>query len=151
MATVGSVDFSKTLKKLDKITAEIKKDIAAALFVSGLKIEENAKLSIAQESKSGVVYQRRTVVHQASAPGEAPANDTGRLLNSIQTSAENSGMVVNINAGSSMVDYAIHLEYGTSDMAARPFMKPALKKSRKFIHDRMEKAIQKAIKKNAIK
>lgn len=151
MARIGSVDFSKTIKKLDKITADAKKEIAAALFVSGLKIEENAKLSIAQEAKTGIIYQRGTVVHQASAPGEAPANDTGRLLNSFQVGAESNGMVVKIKAGTGTVDYAVHLEFGTDKMEARPFMKPALKKSRKFIHERMEKAIQKAIKKNAIK
>lgn len=151
MATVGTVDFFSTIKKLDKITADAKKEIAAALFVSGLKIEENAKTDIAQGTKTGRIYQRRTVSHQASAAGEAPANDTGRLLNSFQTGAENKGMVVKVKAGTGVVDYAVHLEYGTDKMEARPFMKPALEKSRKFIHERMEKAVKKAIDKNAIK
>lgn len=151
MATVGTIDFSSTIKKLEKITEEAKKELGAALFVSGLKIEENAKLDIAQGTKSGRVYQRRTVTHKASAPGEAPANDTERLLNSFKTSAVGNVLAVDVVAGKGTVDYAVHLEYGTDKMGARPFMKPALEKSRKFIENRMEKAVQKVIDKNAIK
>lgn len=150
MATVGTVDFSKTIKKLEKITAEAKKEMAAALFVSGLKIEDVAKIEIAQGIKTGRVYKRGGKPHIASAAGEAPASDTGRLVNSINTGAKSDGMVVEVTAGKGVVDYAVHLEYGTEKMAARPFMKPSLEKSRKFIHDRMEKAVQKVIDKNAI-
>jgi len=149
MANVGSVDFSGTIKKLGKINADVLLEIGAALFVGGLKIEENAKLSIQREVKTGKAYVRGTVTHIASAAGQAPANDTGRLVNSINTSQSSDKMVVYIKAGEGVVDYAVHLEYGTRNMAPRPFMKPAFKKSKKFIHERMEKAVQKAIKKNA--
>jgi HK97 gp10 family phage protein len=149
MANVGSVDFSGTIKKLGKINADVLREIGAALFVSGLKIEENAKLSIQREVKTGKAYVRGTVTHIASAAGQAPANDTGRLVNSINTSQSSDKMVVYIKAGEGVVDYAVHLEYGTRNMAPRPFMKPAFNKSEKFIHERMEKAVQKAVKKNA--
>lgn len=52
--------------------------------------------------------------------------DTGRLRSSIQ--------YVNTGQGSCMVDtntfYAIFLEFGTSKMAARPFLRPAYEKAR---------------------
>lgn len=155
MATAGSLDLSKQIAalgvKMKRLTDDAKKEIAAALFVGGLKIEENAKLDIAQGKKTGKIYKRGNKSHQASAAGEAPASDTGRLLNSFQTGATSKGMVVQVKAGKGTVDYAVHLEYGTKDMAARPFMKPALKKSEPFIIDRMDKAVRKAIKNHVAK
>ena len=147
--TVGTIDFSSTLKKLDKITEDMKKEIAAALFVGGLKIEENAKLSIQREVKTGRVYRRRTVTHIASAAGQAPANDTGRLVNSFNVSQSADQMVVAIKSGGATVDYAVSLEYGTEKMAPRPFMKPALEKSRAFIQKRMVTGIKRGVEKNA--
>jgi HK97 gp10 family phage protein len=147
--TVGTIDFSSTLKKLDKITEDMKKEIATALFVGGLKIEENAKLSIQREVKTGRVYRRRTVTHIASAAGQAPANDTGRLVNSFNVSQSADQMVVAIKSGGATVDYAVSLEYGTEKMAPRPFMKPALEKSRAFIQKRMVTGIKRGVEKNA--
>jgi len=149
MANVGEIDFSSTIKKLDKITEDMKEEIAAALFVGGLKIEENAKLSIQREVKTGRVYQRGTVSHTASAPGQAPANDTGRLVNSFNVSQSADKLAVQIKSGGATVDYAVALEYGTEKMAPRPFMKPALEKSRAFIEARMEKGIKRGVAKNA--
>jgi phage gpG-like protein len=72
--------------------------------------------------KSGAYYERpngRT--HQASAPGEAPAVDTGNLINSIQTQMTGAMVgVVYTNA-----EYAPVLEFGGARMAARPFFTPA--------------------------
>lgn len=82
-----------------------------------------AKESMA-EPKSGRLYQRGKVVHQASAPGEAPAIDTGHLVNSFFIRKLNRlQRLITVGA-----EYAVHLEFGTSRMAARPFLRPALKK-----------------------
>ena len=59
--------------------------------------------------------------HRASAPGDAPAVDTGRLRQSISA--------VRIDTGhwrvGTNVEYALYLEFGTRKIAARPFMRPA--------------------------
>jgi HK97 gp10 family phage protein len=149
MAIISSVDFTDTIKKLDKITDEMKRAMGAALWLGGQKIEENAKLSIQREAKNGRVYKRGQIAHKASAPGEAPANDTGRLVASFNTSATADKLIVQIKSGGGVVDYAKYLEFGTNNMEARPFMKPALEKSRKYINDRMEKAIKQVVAKNA--
>lgn len=81
---------------------------------------------------SGNIYQRPWGQHQASAPGEPPAKDTGRLRASIRMILQRlGGLVVGkvIAGGKLDVDYAAVLEYGTRSaegMAARPFMKPSL-------------------------
>lgn len=64
--------------------------------------------------------------HQASAPGDAPAVNTGRLRQSI-TALRISPM--NWRVGTN-VDYALHLEFGTRTMAPRPFLRPAADKER---------------------
>lgn len=72
--------------------------------------------------KSGRVYG----AHQASAPGEAPAMDTGHLANSavVEMTGETAAML-GYNA-----DYAPHLEFGTAKMQARPFLGPAVEAER---------------------
>ncbi|PKN85445.1 MAG: hypothetical protein CVU46_11070 [Chloroflexi bacterium HGW-Chloroflexi-8] len=72
-------------------------------------------------AKHGRLYQRGKIVHQASAPSEPPAIDTGHLANSIQAQKVKVGSA-RINVGAA---YGVNLELGTSKMAARPFLKPA--------------------------
>lgn len=84
-------------------------------------IEGEIKVGMA-EPKSGHVYGN----HQASAPGESPAIDTGALVNSIQqTPVTNGSGQVYTN-----MEYAEVLEYGGADMEARPFMTPAAEAAR---------------------
>ena len=46
------------------------------------RIVRDAQVAIASPPKTGRIYKRGNVTHQASAPGEAPATDTGNLANS---------------------------------------------------------------------
>ena len=67
-----------------------------------------------------------------SKPGEPPHLQKGNLVSSIHTETigELSAMVA-VNA-----DYGVFLEYGTSKMAARPFLFPAVKRhTQRFIDD----------------
>ena len=65
------------------------------------------------ERKSGLVYAG----HQASAPGEAPAIDTGHLINTLYAKRIKRG---EWEAGTT-AEYGPHLEFGTTQMEARPF------------------------------
>ncbi len=98
----------------------ITQKVDAALRQAAYSAEAVAKRSLA-EPKTGTLYKRGNIIHQASAPGEPPAMDTGLLANSISTTAEGSLRYV----VSASAHYAIYLEYGTYKMAARPFMRPA--------------------------
>lgn len=80
-------------------------------------IETAAKIAIMTGSKSGQMYGS----HQASAPGEAPATETGYLVNSIQT--EDVGeMESRVNVGA---EYGAILEY-----IDRPYLTPAAEGAR---------------------
>jgi hypothetical protein len=64
--------------------------------------------------------------HQASAPGEAPARDSGHLLSMMRVKSENviGGVIIRYEAHAL---YAKYLEFGTRNMAPRPFMRPIAK------------------------
>ena len=70
-----------------------------------------------------------------SSPGQAPAVVTGTLNDSVQAEAPGRGADGRFNSGNSVIRavkvkafYAPYLEQGTSKMAARPFMLPAVKR-----------------------
>lgn len=63
--------------------------------------------------------------HQASAPGEAPAFDTGDLLRSIKILGERQETQITVTITAN-INYAIYLEKGTSKMLPRPFMEPTV-------------------------
>ena len=86
-------------------------------------VKANAQREIQAGSKSGKLYKRgKRGVHQASAPGQAPATDSGHLANSIQTrKVADAEHEVTVGA-----EYAAALEDGKD----RPFLGPAVDKAR---------------------
>jgi hypothetical protein len=85
-------------------------------------VEGRAKVSIQTSPASGKIYPRgKSGFHQASAPGEPPATDTGFLVNSIQAELNGPGDIGTIEVGSS---YGLILE----EARDRPFMMPAIDK-----------------------
>ena len=102
-------------------------------------VRNDAVTSIQSGPKTGRVYRRRGVEHQASAPGEAPASDTGRLVGSIRTEYNMRTLSGRVIASTT---YAAALEYGTPRMEPRPYMRPALAGRRedidRFISEEVE-------------
>lgn len=103
-------------------------------------IETRAKLKIEDTDKSGRVYQRGKVTHQASAPGEPPATDTGFLVNSIM-SDEEKPLCWAVSVGA---EYGAYLEYGTSRMGPRPFFVPSFDEERDGFNKAVAMLIAKA-------
>jgi len=81
--------------------------------------------------KTGVVYTSgpQPLPHQASAPGEAPANWTGVLAATCHVETAGNGRVQGAVAGGVAAPYAAALEFGSSFgnrvTEPRPFMEPA--------------------------
>lgn len=98
-------------------------------LVRGGNIVRNEMLRlILKTTKSGSIYRRRGVEHQASAPGEAPASDIGTLVQSISPPVANaSRLLVALTVSAA---HGRKLEYGTSKMEARPFARPAANNSK---------------------
>lgn len=74
--------------------------------------------------KSGRTYGG----HTASAPGQYPATDTGRLAGSVRMEMPQVGNVTG-RVGTA-VAYGPMLEFGTSKMAARPWLLPSFERAK---------------------
>ena len=119
-------NLKKVLSQLNRLGKDMEVPFQEIVKGGGQLIRGEAIKSIQSGAKSGVLYQmynpRRE--HRASAPGQAPASDTGNLVSKIIVKKQAGEIKVQSNA-----DYSKYLEYGTSKMAARPFMFPASEKS----------------------
>ena len=89
-------------------------------------------MSLGQFALQSAIYTRGSIAHQASAPGEAPATDTGFLQTQIttQVKVKDDKVIGQIIASA---PYARHLEFGTTNIMPRPFMQPALEKNKNKI------------------
>ena len=118
----AAVTFDNTSAVISRLRARIGAAVATAAF----NVEADAKTAIQSGSKTGREYKRGKKVHKASAPGESPATDTGNLVNSGFTRRVSPlRYLVGFSA-----EYAKLLELGTSRVAARPYLMPALAKER---------------------
>jgi hypothetical protein len=126
----------------DKAAGEISKAINA----TAIQIMNDVKRAIQGPPKTGTVYTRGNITHRASAPGEAPATDTGALVSSIAYRMERplSAMV------SSRLAYSTYLEFGTRGtngaprIRPRPSWVPAVQKNTPLMAKLVEAAIRRA-------
>ena len=111
--------------------------VRAVVNATALAVEGDAKVSMTGP-KHGEVYGK--TAHQASAPGEAPAIDTGLLAASIntETAARGDTPTAYVNVAS---DHALPLEFGTIHMAARPFLGPAVEGRSARFDDELQRAL----------
>jgi HK97 gp10 family phage protein len=80
---------------------------------------------------------------RASAPGEYPMSDTGRLANNVVANLPTSG---NISAEvGTNIQYGRYLEFGTSRMAARPWLLPSFNKAKAGVEGKLKRAIERAL------
>jgi len=129
-------------KALEKVKEDLDKDMKEILLGGGQLIRGEAVRSIQQGSKSGKTYKKYnpTRTHKASAPGEAPASDTGFLVSNIRVKEQKDVVVV-----SSEASYSKFLEFGTSKMLARPFLFPAFEKSKPKIAEVIFRKIKQSL------
>lgn len=107
--------------------------VGSALFAGGQMIQVRAQLSITNGAVSGRD-------HVPSLPGQPPNQDTGVLANNIET-VQVAPLKVEV---SSNAPYAAALEFGTSKMAERPYMRPATAQSRKEVVQLVRRAVHQA-------
>lgn len=132
MALKGQKKHSDRLKRLSG--AEVVKAAGRVVFVGSDMIRAEAYRSISAGSVSGKG-------HVASAPGSPPNRDTGVL----QANIENSLTGPVAAEVRSQAPYAAALEFGTSKMAARPYIRPARDKMKPRIEALFAKEIDKLV------
>ena len=130
------------IAKLKALNKHVMHNVAESLQKSAEKVRNRAVQGIAKGPKTGRIYthrfpsvfiggrmravDKRARPHQASAPGEYPAGDTGNLMNSIFTDEfvePEEKMTAEVWADAA---YAKPLEYKPPHRGGRPFLRRAL-------------------------
>ena len=142
------------IKGVDKLVNElstgmferVRRGILKGLYASGVLAQTYAKELILSGPKTGRIYKRYRPprLHQASAPGEAPANDLGVLARSISFEVDESSLSLTIFAAAR---YARFLEYGTRRMRPRPFLTRSIEDNQQKITDLIFGNIKSTVKK----
>lgn len=132
--------MSSLLRKMAAIPAKADKAIAPVLESIAQTIRNNAVTSI-QAGASGAPYTRYSPKRsgRASAPGQPPHTDTGNLVSHIQVKTT-SARSVEVGIIGNRAPYGKWLEYGTSNIAPRPWLRPAYKKAKPIIAAKIKDA-----------
>lgn len=131
---------------IDRALFNTKEGIRKGLLDVGPEIVREVIRLIKSPPKTGRLYLRSGQIHQASAPGEAPANLTGALAESMDFAVTSPTQLV-IGNIESIAPYGRRLELGDSfvgigSIAPRPFVRPgALSKARE-----VEQAVVRGVK-----
>ncbi len=141
---------SVQISGMDRVQAAIRQfgqdvqdQVTAAIEATALETITTVRKAIQGPPKTGREYRRGKkgkIVHRASAPGEAPATDTGALVSSTYFTKVDPFTA----AIGSRLAYAFHLEFGTRRMAKRPSWVPAAEKAAPRLQKRIERVIREA-------
>ena len=127
----------RQIKKNEKLTTEAVEALGAVLRATyggrtsvrrimgrvGIAVQRAVRYEIKNSPRGGRVYKRKRKTHKASAPGQAPAVDSGALLRSYTYQVGDGYVDVGSN-----IEYAPYLEFGTRKMAPRPHLRPAVQR-----------------------
>lgn len=141
-------------KNMAKVLRAGRAGVVRDLDVAGLKIVNDLRLELSKPG-TGAIYTTwfftdrtgqvipygKRPAHQASAPGEPPAVDTGVLRASYTHDSERTpdGALLTIASGAG---YAAYLEFGTSKMEARPHLRPVIARNQVTIRQAVADGIE---------
>lgn len=142
----GSIKGAEKLRKKAERMADIFENARTrAVQDATFQLHETA-VRLVSDTSDGTPQLRynpkRTV--NASAPGDPPNSDTGRLRQSINFAFSSDGATGMVGSN---LKYAAYLEFGTEDMAPRPWLSTALELVSKNIDATFEKWMAKAVQK----
>lgn len=134
----GQLDLRRAFAKLEE---RARKRVEQSIKASGKNINKDVGDAIRRSKKTGKVYSRSagnlSDTHRASAPGEAPANDTGNLASQIYFRQDDR---LTVTVGS-RAKYAAALEFGTSKIDPRPAWVPAVERERPKLLARLTRVL----------
>lgn len=129
----------KAVAQISKISSNVTDEMRLVVKEGMLLIHGTARKSIQEHQSRGNKYGE----HYASRPGNPPNTDTGRLVGSIEFDYDQDTNSAQVGTN---LDYGAWLEFGTSTIAARPWLKPAFDKHKKEILNSFKAALRKGTK-----
>lgn len=124
----GVDELFADLKRLGAISEEAVVDTINDL---AMDTHANAIQGIQSGPASGRTYKRGNVTHRASAAGEYPMSDSGRLASNVKFTVATLSKP-EAEVGTNIIYGPFH-EFGTSKMAARPWLMPSFIKAAKGV------------------
>lgn len=133
----GVDELFADLKRLGAISEDAVVDTINDL---AMDTHSNAVQGIQRGPASGRTYTRGNVTHRASAEGEYPMSDTGRLASNVEfTVASKSKPQAEVGTN---IIYGRWLEFGTSKMAARPWLERSFIKAAKGVETELKAKLE---------
>lgn len=139
-ATISVEGLDTLQRDFSRMSANVERGVGMAVKATAIDIDADVKKRIQRGPKTGRTYTRGNTTHQASAPGEAPATDTGGLVSSVYFKQPNP---LSATVGSRLA-YAYFLEFGTRTIAARPSWIPSIEAVTPKFNKRIDAALRKA-------
>lgn len=156
-------DFDKELKRLKATPKAIEKAVKKELITMAVGIRNHIIRSMrstprvtrlktiansnAKNPKGNFNWMSGGKLHIPSSPGFAPAVDTADLIKSIKMDVRSSEVEVGSNLTGKDGKYPIFLEFGTKNMAARPWLEPAFIDEKRVFFSTIRNNVLRAIKK----
>ncbi len=116
------------------------KEVARERMLEAVQVVRDKVNETLSQPGHGKVYKvpGTSVEYTASAPGEPPATATGNLKKSVHWSVEGEGADIVGRVGTDQ-DYGKSLEYGTSKMAPRPWLRKSFEQEEGKVKQIFEK------------
>ena len=134
------MSMADIFRNIEALKSKAEAETARAVRATAQAIRNDAIISVKSHLSAGEVYTRGTVKHVASKPGSPPNQDRGTLTRNIRVTMDDD-LTAEV---SSNAPYSAALEFGTSNIDARPFMTPAVEGQRVKHKERLQKAIMRA-------
>ena len=143
----ASVDARDFLQKLERMKnySPLEKVVGQACGIVQKDIMESMRDTPTQSI--GYHTYNKKELHYPSLPNNPPAVDTGTLRRSITFDVGTDESIINGRIGSTVLDppYGAYLEFGTSRMIQRPWLRPALERNREVIKEHIKEGVREIV------
>ena len=136
------VGLDRMIKDMKRLSAETRGKVEEVFtaHVSALHADIVDNMTNTPTNPDVAYYKHnKRIPHHPSLPYNAPAVDTGALRRSISEKVESDAYSVSAEIGSTLSNppYPVYLEYGTTRMAPRPWLAPAVKARESELNEKL--------------
>lgn len=135
--------LNKVLQEFEQVGQAGQSAVMATVYDVATDAHQFALDGIKSGPATGTIYRNRgkgRPDHQASAPGEYPASDTGQLMGNVKFIPPKFGETT-AYVGTKIM-HGRHLEFGTVNMAARPWLLPSVRRAIVGVEDRLRREFE---------
>lgn len=145
MSLLGTV---RLIRKINNMASLVEKAAMETVKVGAVKIEGDAKTLIQRGSRTGVTTKstKGGRAHKASAAGEPPKTDSGQLVRNITSEVKRGGKSATVGSRTP-APHGLFLEFGTTHISPRPWLRPTYTKNIPFINKTFKKNAKLALRK----